>query len=396
MASSGTITSWKTTGSYDFGDGNGTRSYAGAHYSFEWTSEKLSTPGQTKVTYNLYRRGRTSSPTKLTNYCKMVVTDSNGVVHRNLDTGQLNSSPGVQFNNSLHETGSFTVNHASNGSASFTVAFSFYAVIFSFHDTTETATLDTNIPSYTITYDANGGTNAPSATKVTPGSSFYLPNSSTSPQAPTGYHPESRWNTSADESGSSYAYGASYKPTSSRTLYAEWDPNTYTIAYNGNGSTSGSTSSQSATYNSNITLRTNGFTRAYTVSFNSNGGSSVSSQTTTYTFGRWNTNSSGTGSDYNAGQSVKNLTSTNGGTVTLYAEWDNPQTIHKLPVPTRSGYLFKGWSTSSSATTGSYAGGSDYIPTSSHTLYAVWQKIEGYDDNIVYIKSGNVWYLARH
>ena len=42
--------------------------------------------------------------------------------------------------------------------------------------------------------------------------------------------------------------------------------------------------------------------------------------------------------------------------------------------PTRSGYTFKGWGTSSSTTTVSYAAGATYSSDASITLYAVWQK----------------------
>lgn len=394
MASSGTITSWKTTGSADFNDGDGVKSYAGAHYSFEWTSEKLSTPGQTKVTYNLYRRGRTTSPKRLVNYCKMTVTDHNGTVHRNLDTGQLSSSPGTRFDNYLHESGSFVVNHSNNGAASFTVAFSFYAYSFSFHDNSGTATLDSNVPSYTVSYSANGGSGAPGDSTVTPGSSFTLPAAPTG--APTGYHAEGKWNTESDESGSSYSVGTSYTPSSSHTLYAEWDPNTYTVSYNGNGNTGGSTSSSSHTYDASKALTANGFTKAHTVTFNANGGSSVSSLTGTHTFSNWNTNSVGTGTSYTNQQSVKNLTTTNNGTVNLYAQWNPDSGYITLPTTTRSGYIFRGWSTSPSATTASYYGGDPYKATSTHTLYAVWQEIDGFDDNIFYIKVGNSWLLARH
>ena len=41
-----------------------------------------------------------------------------------------------------------------------------------------------------------------------------------------------------------------------------------------------------------------------------------------------------------------------------------------LPTATRSGYTFKGWSTSSSATTGTTG---SYTPTATVTLYAVWE-----------------------
>ena len=45
------------------------------------------------------------------------------------------------------------------------------------------------------------------------------------------------------------------------TLYAKWTANTYTVAYNGNGSTGGSTTSSSHTYDVDKALTSNGFTK---------------------------------------------------------------------------------------------------------------------------------------
>lgn len=79
-------------------------------------------------------------------------------------------------------------------------------------------------------------------------------------------------------------------------------PNTYTIAYNSNGG-SGTTSSQTATYNSTTALRSNSFTRSG------------------YAFQGWGTTAT-SGVVYTAGQTVTNTwTTTNGGTITLYAQW---------------------------------------------------------------------------
>jgi uncharacterized repeat protein (TIGR02543 family) len=85
-------------------------------------------------------------------------------------------------------------------------------------------------------------------------------------------------------------------------LYAKWKANTYTIVFDGNGNKGGSTASKNCTYDANCTLTSNGFSK------------------TGYTFSGWATSSSG-GVIYSNGQSVKNLTSTDGGTVTLYAKW---------------------------------------------------------------------------
>ena len=92
------------------------------------------------------------------------------------------------------------------------------------------------------------------------------------------------------------------------TLYANWTANRYTVIYDGNkpsnasGQVSGSTTSSSHTYDSARALTANGFTLEG------------------WTFLGWATSSSGS-KVYENNQSVKNLTATNDGTVTLYAVW---------------------------------------------------------------------------
>ena len=78
---------------------------------------------------------------------------------------------------------------------------------------------------------------------------------------------------------------------------------TYTVTYNGNGNTGGSTASSSHTYGTAKALTSNGFTK------------------TGYSFAGWATSASGS-VVYSNGQSVSNLTATNGGTVNLYAKWN--------------------------------------------------------------------------
>ena len=91
-------------------------------------------------------------------------------------------------------------------------------------------------------------------------------------------------------------------------LYPEWIANTYTVKYNGNGENSGTTPSSSHTYDTAKNLTANGYVK--------NG----------YQFVGWNTQANGSGTSYSDKQSIKNLTATNGGTVTLYAQW-KPYTL---------------------------------------------------------------------
>ena len=82
-------------------------------------------------------------------------------------------------------------------------------------------------------------------------------------------------------------------------LYSAW--NTYTVKYNANGG-SGTTGDSSHTYGTAKALTANGFSRSG------------------YNFAGWATSAGGS-VVYSNQQSVSNLTTTNGGTVNLYAKW---------------------------------------------------------------------------
>ena len=175
--------------------------------------------------------------------------------------------------------------------------------------------------------------------------------------------------------------GTSYRPYSSINLYAQWEPNTYTVSYNANGG-SGAPSSQTKTYGTALTLSSTRPTRSntssntgYTVSFNYNGGSGNTTSLraadeTAYSFTGWNTNSSGTGTSYSPGGSY-----TANASVTLYAQWstsiiDGPVT---LPTPNTASFgTFKGWYTAASGGTKVGNAGASYTPSSNTTLYAQW------------------------
>lgn len=92
--------------------------------------------------------------------------------------------------------------------------------------------------------------------------------------------------------------------TGNKTLYAKWEANKYTIKFNGNGSTKGKMSSlTNCKYGKSYKLTANKFKKSG------------------YTFVGWNTKKNGKGKSYKNKQSIKNLTSKNRGTVTLYAQW---------------------------------------------------------------------------
>lgn len=233
---------------------------------------------------------------------------------------------------------------------------------------------------YTVSYNANGGSGAPSSQSKYYGKTLTL--SSTKPSR-TGYTFKG-WATSA--SGSvAYASGASYTANASVTLYAVWQANTYTIKYNANGGT-GAPSNQTKTHGVTLTLSSTKPTRASVDS-----GDGV---LTKYTFKGWATSANSSTVAYAAGAKY-----TANASVTLYAVWSTSTTITEYDVvyntnggsnvspqvkkkgtaltlrstiPTKTGYTFKGWGLSEDDTTVDYAAGASYTKDADIILYAIW------------------------
>ena len=159
----------------------------------------------------------------------------------------------------------------------------------------------------------------------------------------------------------------------------------YTVAFNANGGT-GSMANLSFAAGATKALTINTFTR------------------TGYIFVGWATSASATTSTYDDGQSVKDLTTTSGATVTLYAVWQaNAYTIKfnknggtgtmaNLAMTydvakaltanafQRANYKFVGWATSASATTATYSNKQSVsnltaTPDATVNLYAVWKLV---------------------
>lgn len=147
--------------------------------------------------------------------------------------------------------------------------------------------------SYSIKYNANGGSGAPSAQTKWYGTALTL--SSTKPTR-SGYAFQG-WATSTG-GAVAYAAGASYTANASVTLYAVWSAGSYTVTYHSNGGT-GAPAAQTKTYNEALTL------------------SSTKPTMTNHTFKGWGTSPSSTTVAYAAGASyTKNVS------ITLYAIWE--------------------------------------------------------------------------
>jgi len=164
---------------------------------------------------------------------------------------------------------------------------------------------------YTISYHPNlaGGGSVPSNQTKTYGTNLVLQNN-TGSLVRTGYTFVG-WNTSSTGNGTGYGAGATLSTdllteNGTVTLYAQWTPITYTVAYDPNSATSGSVPlSQTKTYGRDLALQTN----------------TGSLARTGYTFVGWNTSSTGNGTGYGAGATLSTDLRTESGTVTLYAQW---------------------------------------------------------------------------
>ncbi|MBR3158457.1 MAG: InlB B-repeat-containing protein [Atopobiaceae bacterium] len=230
--------------------------------------------------------------------------------------------------------------------------------------------------SYSVTFNANGGSGAPSAQTKWYAESLTL--SSTKPTF-SGYAFK-RWNTNTSDTGTAYSSGGSYTGNAALTLYAIWNR---TVTYNKNTTdTVGSLpSSQTAVKSSAITLSSNTPTR------------------TNYVFYHWNTGTTNAGTTYAKGGSY----AANKPNVTLYAIWnpilyykanggsgaDQSQTktygtaatLKAADTFSNEGYTFKRWNTNALDTGTAYGAGASFTGNVTATLYAIWNQTITYDAN---------------
>lgn len=238
----------------------------------------------------------------------------------------------------------------------------------------------TALPTYTVTFNANGATSgsAPAAvsgiltTTVLPGNTGAMGLAS---------RVFGGWNTLANGTGTNYSAGSTFTATANVTLYATWNVN-YSIAYDSNGATSGTAPATQT-----------GLAGAATVA--SNTGSLTKSG---FSFGGWNTLANGSGTAYAAGAAI-----TSNSDILLYAVWsvlptftitydDNGATTGTAAISvqsisaatvldnnsgamTKTGYVFAGWNTQADGLGTTYAAGSSFTPTANVTLYALWTTI---------------------
>ena len=267
----------------------------------------------------------------------------------------------------------------------------YYIKVRAYNNYTGSTSFNVKRVTYTLTYNANGGSNAPSS--QTGATSYTI--SSTVPTR-FGYK-FLGWSKSSSATSATYVAGNSITLTSSTTLYAVWQNNTSSMSVNSSNSaqistagemkyytytpstsgtyviySTGSDDTKVHLYNTSGTELTNnddgGTDRNFRLQYDLTSG-------TKYVFGVRYYSSSKTGTiPFKFGKVYTISYNANNGSNAPSAQKKDYGTSITLSssIPTRSGYVFKGWATSSTATSATYQPGSTYSTEADVTLYAVW------------------------
>lgn len=205
-----------------------------------------------------------------------------------------------------------------------------------------------------------------SGSKIDGGSDVYFTATVNAGYHLEGWYSDDQYGTKIDES---VALTRTVKANDDVNVYVKVLPNTYKVAFNQNTGSGTTMNNQNFTYDVAQTLTSNTYTK------------------TGYRFLGWNINKDAITAQYTDGQSVSNLTTVNGGTVTLYAIWEQKMyndiavasnntdmgTVNQSSVSfgyttpsasitatPKAGYYFTGWTLPTNAT---YASGSQTSTT---------------------------------
>lgn len=261
---------------------------------------------------------------------------------------------------------------------------------------TKTITVSNPSYNYNLYFDANGGSGGPSTmTKTSTSTSSTLSFTIPSTEPTRSGYTFLGWSTSSSATTATYDPGDTVRVTyDDLTLYAVWQENKqYYYAYlyyNANGG-----SGEPSTQSDSIYASSASGSKSFTIS-------STKPTKSGYTFLGWSTSSGASSASYQPGSAIS---VSYGSSKTLYAVWEQTKytstlnfsanggsgapssltdthtstSAHTFTIPstkpTKSGFVFLGWSESSSATTASYQPGStiSVAYNGTKTLYAVWQ-----------------------
>lgn len=235
-------------------------------------------------------------------------------------------------------------------------------------DVTLYAVWQTN--TYTISFDANGGTGAPGAQTKTHGTDLVL--SSTEPTR-SGYS-FAGWSPSATATAATYLPGTAFSLDMNMTLYAVWAEIllSYTVTYVANGGT-GAPDAQTKSHGIDLALSDDAPTRTgYTFL-----GWALSADATTPVYQPGGTYTMNANAVLYAVWQILTYTVTflaNGGTDAPSAQTKRFGSALKLTraEPECEGFNFLGWGLSGDAETAAFAPGDSYTENANLTLYALW------------------------
>lgn len=162
---------------------------------------------------------------------------------------------------------------------------------------------------HTVSYNANGGTGAPGNQTKTYG---YVLTLSTQKPTRTGYI----FNYWDGSDGGTYYPGSSFGTDADTVMTAHWTPITYYVSYNKNKPGKASHDVTGIMTNSTHSYNNEIKSAGYTPNLSKNNYSIKG-----WDFRYWDSQANDKGTDYSNGSYIKNLTSTNGATVTMYAQW---------------------------------------------------------------------------
>ena len=262
-----------------------------------YTGVNFFTTGNTSYTMNINILGNKVKDTT-TGYVtgqRVVIKKENGIVYYSYDNG-----PFITINDFTNFSAYFDNNATfGGGTNSQNKAYRYFKGVLS---DMSVEVFDTN--TYTVHYDANGGSGMMIDQSAVTGQTFNLRGNSFTHVNKS----FAGWNTQADGSGTSYTNGQSVSnlttPGNVITLYAQWmEVITYYVHFDANGGT-GTMNDQQFTYSSNpVALTTNAFTK------------------TGYMFMGWNTAADGSGTSYKDGEQVRDLSNVQNDVITLYAQY---------------------------------------------------------------------------
>lgn len=245
-------------------------------------------------------------------------------------------------------------------------------------DTKVKTTLTAKVPEYVVSYDPNGGHDAPNDNKSYQQGSTVIVKGQDS-MFRTGYT-FTGWSDGTEiyQPDGSYTMGSS-----DVTFTARWTANRYSIVYDANGGAGDDMSATDLVYDKSDTIKTCAYKK------------------TGYRFTGWALSQNGL-PYYLGGETVRNLTAEDGGEITLYARWTAEEytvtldamdgtpaksyvkatydaEMPKITLPTRTGYIFGGYYDAMAEGTcyydGTGASKSVWNKGADEMLYARWSPI---------------------